>query len=453
MRKLSVVFLFLLTSVSSSNAANWYVKKGATGTNAGTSWANAWNEMDQISWRSISPGDTIWLAGGTYTSNLTIGKSGTSDNRIYVKRVRATDADPTAAAGWNASYDAQVIINVDDGIRWNSGTDGTGSYVTIDGRIDSGIRSVTPGLYSWSAAVFMDTGNTGVVIQYVDAAGPGGADPYMYVEDVKAIKTAWGSGRGTVTDLTVRYCRMHGAVDQLMLSNISTGLFEHNELYDNRSLNAAKFHPGTVGVTSCGGTITYRYNKHYNLTAEGILLGTSAGSSPCTWKVYGNIFYGGYNDLYRFIELQYKDWPVYVYNNTIVDLWVGIRAINGATWATGSQVYNNIFYNVAIPYAEGTTVVHDYNALSGSNSEAHGVANMRSSAFVNYAGRDYRIISGVGANYPADKGVSLGAEYGTDILGVSRPQNSAWDIGAYESTGLPYIISTLPMPPNIVQIR
>jgi len=80
--------------------ANHYLRKGATGSNNGADWNNAWNECSSIQWSTVAPGDTLWIAGGTYTSALAVGSSGTAASRIMIKRVRTTDAGATAAAGW-----------------------------------------------------------------------------------------------------------------------------------------------------------------------------------------------------------------------------------------------------------------------------------------------------------------------------------------------------------------
>ena len=79
------IVLVLLSSLS--DAANYYVRKGATGANNGTDWINAWNEMNKINWAVISAGDTIWLAGGIYSTELAVAQDGTNENRIYIKRV------------------------------------------------------------------------------------------------------------------------------------------------------------------------------------------------------------------------------------------------------------------------------------------------------------------------------------------------------------------------------
>lgn len=65
----------------------YYVSK--MGSNAdGRSWVTAWNELDQINWDVINPGDTILLDGGptgmVYTTTLTVGKSGTPARPITI---------------------------------------------------------------------------------------------------------------------------------------------------------------------------------------------------------------------------------------------------------------------------------------------------------------------------------------------------------------------------------
>src|SRR4051812_16823759 len=66
----------------------YYVSK--TGNNAnGTSWATAWNELSQINWNVIQPGDTILIDGGAsqmvYASTLTVGKSGGAGAPITIR--------------------------------------------------------------------------------------------------------------------------------------------------------------------------------------------------------------------------------------------------------------------------------------------------------------------------------------------------------------------------------
>src|SRR5437762_3080102 len=67
------------SSALAATGTTYYVSKN--GNNAdGRSWATAWNELNQINWGVVQPGDSILLDGGssqmTYTTSLTVGKSG-----------------------------------------------------------------------------------------------------------------------------------------------------------------------------------------------------------------------------------------------------------------------------------------------------------------------------------------------------------------------------------------
>src|SRR6202162_1042080 len=71
----------------------YYVSKNGNNAN-GQSWATAWNELANINWSVIQPGDTILLDGGSqsmaYSTTLTVGKSGTRTAPITIER--ATNA-------------------------------------------------------------------------------------------------------------------------------------------------------------------------------------------------------------------------------------------------------------------------------------------------------------------------------------------------------------------------
>ena len=98
MHRALIILLFLS---GRALAASWYVDNAASGSNAGTSWANAWQTFGAINWGSISAGDTLYLSGGSsskiYYGTLTVGGNGTSGNPITISR------------GIDSGHDGQVI--------------------------------------------------------------------------------------------------------------------------------------------------------------------------------------------------------------------------------------------------------------------------------------------------------------------------------------------------------
>jgi len=69
-------------------STRYYVSKFGDNSN-GLAWDTAWNELDQIKWEMIEPGDTILLDGGqtelVYSTQLTITKSGVYGMPVTIK--------------------------------------------------------------------------------------------------------------------------------------------------------------------------------------------------------------------------------------------------------------------------------------------------------------------------------------------------------------------------------
>lgn len=141
-----------------SQAATYYVSK--TGNNQdGTSWSTAWNELDQIDWTRIEPGDTLLIDGGsiemTYSTSMQIASSGTSDAPIRIQAATEAGRDGKIVLFggrvnalpycFQDSYNYQTDGIVRFGIRTNDhswlvidGLDWRG--ITIHGYRESGIR-------------------------------------------------------------------------------------------------------------------------------------------------------------------------------------------------------------------------------------------------------------------------------------------------------------------------
>lgn len=112
--------LFFFT-VSAQNV--WYVDRDANGSANGTSWANAWRTLSSsnqvsggINYASVSPGDTIYVSGGT-DSTLYKTPAGIYSHRIYPSGNGITYAsgNPVVIApAWQSGHNGDVYIGARD---------------------------------------------------------------------------------------------------------------------------------------------------------------------------------------------------------------------------------------------------------------------------------------------------------------------------------------------------
>ena len=120
--KRHLAYLIILYLVSgfmiSIYGTNHYVAKNAGGSNDGSSWSNAWESFSVINWSVVQPGDVIYISGGSdstvYTETMTIGKNGTSTNKIIITK------------GIDAGHNGKVVIyGVSNGFNISN------SYISI----------------------------------------------------------------------------------------------------------------------------------------------------------------------------------------------------------------------------------------------------------------------------------------------------------------------------------
>jgi hypothetical protein len=383
--------------------------------------------MSGIGWNSVGAGDSIWIAGGSY-GTLSIGKSGATNAPIYIARVRATNTVPAQAAGWSANFDSNVTINR---------VDATGGYNwwTLDGQIpysgmaitnDStgGNHAVSFGLTVASYARFQNLLISG---SSTDLSNPG-------IQDVRCIHANF-NGNPTSHGFYVGHCELRYNTTLLITLGCSDMTVEYCRLHSNYR-GGTSIHPNVWAVT--GGTnVVFRYNEITNWTDEGIMMDfVSTSDAPNdSWEIYGNNWHDelGFGYYGRFLESQYRpQCRIHVYNNTFANMSFGINLANGGTWGVGCLSYNNIFYNVQVLRNFGTGA-EDYNLSDSTLLGSHSITNATAGIFVNYTGKDYHIVSNIGASYPRNKGITLGLSYNNvDTEGKIRGADGAWDIGAFE---------------------
>ena len=458
----AMIFIGLIFSAAGALSAaqapqNWYVLKSATGSNNGTSWTNAWKEMNQINWSSINCGDTVWLGGGTYTTGIDIGvtKNCASGAVLNVNRVLSTDSVPVAAAGWNSSFDSQVILT-------NINVEGPAAYITINGREwqggvlgSGGIEVVIPG----TEGDGIDAGVHSFVAQPIDHIS------WKYIEILgpACVEAGTCSGGGVVGVQIMPFCA--GAIwTNLLMDHLSvhrTGeafrgcgqdgtIVQYSLIYDTH--NDGQQHPDLIYSNPPYQNVTWRYNKIFQSANDGLFFEGSTGAA--NFRFYGNIMYeiAGWSIAFK-TGSNYG--PVFIYNN----IFESDGVYSGEGYPTnfmgsggsynlvaGSEIANNIFYQGSNQFSSTSSDFNAYNGSGfGSLSETgtfyfpagsplnsfNGWMNMGSG---NPVAADFHLTA-AGATLFQGKGKNLGAPYNVDMDGNTRPASGPWTLGPFEVQG------------------
>jgi hypothetical protein len=391
---------------------------------------------------------------------LHVDKSGASGNLIYIKRPRTTDPDPVAAAGWSAGFDSQVIINPStyaSCIYWDNGTNG--SYVTIDGRTDYGVKAVFP-----LPASCPDGGNP----HFGAIAFAGNAAPHdvtiNHVEAVSAGTPTCGDtaginafADGPIYNLTVSHCSIHkflNLIRSIADSNPHAWTLEYLDLSDCPCVDTQGANGGDHGNMFQFEHIhdsTLRYCRIHDWTGQGFNI--NSVNVPMNWYIYGNVWYSHTGNgncsssaFWNCIDPSghpatcngTSSGPMYWYNNTFYGTAVTAIQSGDVVFGNGSVTRNNIFWNSsqAHPIADA-----DYNLYSGTATGTHSINAQGTCPFPSgclNTNTDFRIKTNVSALYPKDKGTAItnisGQTFNTDANGSPRPDvlSGLWDMGAYE---------------------
>jgi len=400
---ISLIFssiLLLMIIPFDAFATPYYIRKGASGSNNGSSWENAWNEMDQAN--TGGGGDTVYIAAGDYTTQLLLRSGVSSESRLIY--IRATAAAHGPSEGWDIAYDGQVNLNVSNTSAY--AIDGRSDYVTVDGVTRYGIH-VRGGTYHAVASDCVPGECDYVTYRYIWFDGSDG-----YSED-----SMLGKGSGFLAE----YC---------YFLNYDNGV-RHGDTWSWYS----------------GSDITLRYNVFEN-GGQYISMGTAGPDL----NIYGNIFISNGGEVYNGIIVNDVSGTVNIYNNTFDSESVAnngydqvFRVVNGSAPSSYTGVY---FRNNAIRRANASNVqhtTHNNNAYESGTTWSYPSETGRVVAadlgFVDPSTQDYHLESDSPLRAAADD--TIGAEYNTDFDEVAR--GISWDIGAYEydAGGAPSIIKKI----------
>jgi hypothetical protein len=439
MLKYNKIFIILLFLSMNLQAASYYVDKDAFGSNIGTSWADAWTSFSDIDWSLFSPGDVLFLSGGsgskTYNEKFEIDVNGTLENPIVITK------------GNSPGHDGEVVLDGQMSVKYGVYISGC-EYVTVKG--------LTVKNY-FGSGMFRIRYNTGVIIENneIYITGHGGVNMHSNTSCIVR------NNRMTTPDNTT--AQTDGIYSQLNKNNI----YENNhiviynqhidphcdgiQLYvDNNiiirhnyieQVNNKPHNAQGIFATDCYGTITTYNNVVYAPnTHNALIMLWLGGQGDANLAAYNNTLVGG-----GWGTIHVKNAPNSIVKNNVLinylqDGWT-IR-ISGSN---NTEIDYNIHYatnsSELTCYSENSKTWDEWQSLG---FEANGLN--KNPDLKNITNHEFELSENSGA---IDAGSSLSSTYEADRKGVVRPKGNGWDMGAYEYES----VLVRPQPPSNLEAR
>jgi hypothetical protein len=462
-----IVFASLLLITASAQANNWYVDKAATGAANGTSWANAWTSLGSIT--GISPGDTVYISGGTTSQTYPVPNGWSPAGGTAAARI-------TYQTGQDAGHNGIVIL---DGQKVNYVIRNCGSNITFSGNVGGSQHMRL--LNDNNRCVYINTNNASNM-------------SFNYLDLPQAFGCFYFANNTNITGLEIDHCTIHKLSppastrvpdDIFYLGGAAGGAFDTILIHDNYveiPCNATEPAYGDDGVKWGDGASVY--NNHFRIYLDPNYPKPGQHSDVFQvngnyWKIYNNLFENigesvCFNNYWGTTNLNFHDFYFYnnviwqntsqtisgvargldfepqnntgstftrviVANNTFANLTTlfCMRFHNAAGW-TNCAIVNNLFYNCKSTLATdapASAISVFYNKAgsvmkSDSIPNTSGPGNNNPVTFVNLPGCDFHLAAndtgaiGAGTNWPS-------AYLTTDKDGRPRP-SGAWSVGAYE---------------------
>ena len=476
-----ILILILLVSVQLGTAATWYVDNAAgAGSRNGTSWANAWTNLNGIT--GTSAGDTVYISGGTtsktYRDPYWTPANGTAGNPITYR------IGQEAGHSGRAIFDSQGVNSA-----WLFGN-GVLKNVVIDGLYSGnrrfvvtnassfhwsvwcdGVSDITiKGLEAWESVRFNSGTNIHLQNCFFSPFPPTNGNSTYAV--LWSVKTKSGESMD-FTNNSIKQCEFRLPRSSANPAWGSDGVqggrctdFQSNTLYTVTGMENLDWQHGdgwqNVSTAGEGSWCRIANNSFTNFANYGIYWEMTGAVSNV--HVFNNVV--SHTDsstatsaaVGLVIACQGASGVTYsnlvVANNTVVDNYgrsgIGVADASAANTYQNCVVANNLTYNSGVAGGEQAISVGNSSGTNGlaiygnkSISGARGTNTIETAqlalaggdtglAFTSYSelgsGNNFRLLSSDTAAISA--GFDLSAYFTTDADGNTR--SGTWDLGAYE---------------------
>lgn len=440
----ALVSSMLVFCAVSSEAAERYVRAGATGSNNGTDWTNAYTSLPA----SLVRGDVYYVADGNYPGYI-FNDPVSGNLSITIKK--ATVADHGTDTGWNNSY-GDGACPASPCVQFTGGLTFITANWVLDGQTGGGPGQWTQG-FGFQVTetadtramlrVDNDTADNLIIrhIRLIGKGAPGGGG--SLANDCMAVFGA--------SNVTLSYYYMSGCGRCPFFLSATNFIAEYG--YTGRFFGTDAAHSELASVWNFAGPrpskIVFRHNLFTYTESTGGLIFDATNV-----EVYGNVFWQDPAlPRWAFPNGVIGSWTVssmtnsFVYNNSFVNLTdsaFGLPVFGQQGAKTGTVAQNNLFYNVPNP-GSNSWPTFSYNHYVSSTPTGTNPSTASNDPFVSISGLNF----GLKATTPA--GYTLQPPYNIDMSGRVRGADTIWDRGALE-----YVTqsgTTLPNAPTNLRVQ